>query len=65
MSLAETARIDREVKRNALMDALGDYIDARISYAETRRGPAAEYASTDEIDKSAKHLEKALDDVLP
>lgn len=45
------------------MEALGEHIDARISYAETRRGPNAEYANSDEVNKTGERLQGLLDKV--
>lgn len=45
------------------MEALGEHIDARISYAETRRGPNAEYANSDEVNKTGERLEALVNKV--
>lgn len=45
------------------MEALGEHIDARISYAETRRGPNAEYANNDDVVRSGLRLEGLLNKV--
>lgn len=45
------------------MEALGEHIDARISYAETRNGPNAEYANNDEVVRSGLRLEGLLNKV--
>ena len=46
-----------------VVEAIGEHIDARISYAETRRGPNAEYANSDEVNKTAERLQALLDKV--
>lgn len=46
-----------------VVEALGEYVDAKLDYAETRRGPAAEYANPDPVDKAATRLQGLLDKV--
>lgn len=46
-----------------VVEALGEYVDAKLDFAETRRGPAAEYANPDPVDKAATRLQGLLDKV--
>lgn len=46
-----------------VVEALGEYVDAKLDYAESRRGPAAEYANPDHVDKAATRLQGLLDKV--
>lgn len=46
-----------------VVEALGEYVDAKLDYAEARRGPAAEYANPDPVDKAAQRLQAVLNKV--
>lgn len=46
-----------------VVEALGEYVDAKLDYAEARRGPAAEYANGDPVDRTATRLQELLDRV--
>jgi hypothetical protein len=52
--------VGREVIRASFIEALGDYIDARIDY----RAGDPEWKSSREIAAAGDRLEKALEDVL-
>jgi hypothetical protein len=45
------------------IEALNEHIDARVSYNESRRGPNAEYANPDEMNKTEARLQGLLDKV--
>lgn len=52
--------VGRGVIRGTFLEALADYIDARIDY----RAADPEWRSTRELDRTDYTLEKALEDVL-
>lgn len=47
-----------------IIDAVRSLTEAQINYAETRRGPAAEYANYDEIEAAELRLRRLLADAL-
>lgn len=46
-----------------VVEAMGEYIEAKIDYAEARRGVNAAYASHDTVTKSGERLQALLDKV--
>lgn len=46
-----------------VVEAIGEHIDARISYAHSRLSSGAEWANPDEVTKSGERLQALLDKV--
>lgn len=45
----------------AVVEALGEFVDAKLDYDRTRQGPSAEYANSDPVSKAAERLQQLLD----
>lgn len=46
-----------------VVEALGEYVDAKDDYARARRGVGGEFANPDHVDKAATRLQGLLDKV--
>lgn len=46
-----------------VVEAIGEFVDAKINYAETRRGQNSEWANADEVTKTGEKLQTLLDKV--
>lgn len=46
-----------------VVEAIGEHIDARISYAHSRLSSGAEWANADEVEKTGARLQTLLDKV--
>ena len=55
-----TLRRERARLPDQIIDAVNSLVTAQIEYAETRRGPSAEWASTDTIEVAELRLRRLL-----
>lgn len=46
-----------------VVEALGEYVDAKDDYARARRSVGGEFANPDHVDKAATRLQELLDKV--
>lgn len=46
-----------------VVEALGEFVEAKIDYERSRQGPNAEYANPDNVNKTGERLQTLLDKV--
>lgn len=46
-----------------VVEALGEFVDAKLDYARARRAVGGEFANGDDVDKTATRLQELLDKV--